>query len=316
MALSELIIIAILGFIFSLFVLAASAHFLVKSLMHIAKALGISAFVIGLVVLSVVTATPEFLNVLVSSLQGIGELGIGDIIGASIIDLVLVLGVVSLITKSKLTKLQNYTFIFSLFTIGLFVLLAVDNNLSRLDGVIMFAAFLAYQFLIYKQGITLKRRQIPFKKIATAYIIAPLAIFSLIVGSFLMVSTAGFLAVSVGISAGIIGLIFVAIGTSAPELTASITSALKKGQGLALGTMIGSIILNLFFAGGLAAIIAPITFEFSQFQVPILILFLSTLVFTLYVNIRKQSDKYLGAILLGIFAIYIYLTATGVLTIL
>jgi|GEM_PF-3322240 len=312
MALSLAVTAAII-FVLSLFFLAASALFLARSLLQIAKVIGISSFVIGVTVLSIATATPEFLNVLISGLRGVGEIGIGDVVGASIFDLCLTLGIVSLIAKpQKLTAVENHVFTYSLFTVGVFAFLAFDGALTRLDGGVMFALFIFYQYLTYKKGIKFPHKHIPFKKIETAYIIAPLSVFSLIVSSWLLVTSGASLATSVGIPASIIGLILVALGTSAPEFASGVAAALKKGEGLAFGTTLGAIVLHFFFATGLAALINPFTFDFVPFRIPLIILFATIATFTAYVNIRKQSDKYLGLILIAIYILFLALNLSGI----
>jgi cation:H+ antiporter len=295
-------------FFASLAFLSISSLFMVNALNQIAKAIKLSPFLIGVLVLSVATTVPELLNVIVSNLKGISELGIGDVVGASIVDLCLILGLVSLIAKSKVGKLENMVFGMSLVAIATFYFLGRDGLFTRIDGAILFALFIFYQVFLYKQGFKgVKVRSVSLKKISRAYIMAPLAMFALIVSAFLLVETSSHLGVSFGIPVGLIGLIFVAIGTSAPELSSSLMDALKEGKGLGLGTMIGSIVLNFCFATGLGALVAPIAFDPTLFTMPLGILFAASVFFILYINIRKETDKYLGITLLAIYAAYILL---------
>jgi cation:H+ antiporter len=128
------------------------------------------------------------------------------------------------------------------------------------------------------------------------------------------VSSGATLASSVGIPASIIGLLLIAFGTSAPEFTSGITAAIKKGEGLAFGTTLGAIVLHFFFAAGLAALIHPVIFDFAPFRLPLVILFGTIATFTAYVNIRKQSDRYLGAILISIYLLFLALNLSGIVT--
>jgi len=294
-------------FLASLLFLGGSSLFMVQALNQVAKAIKLSPFLVGVLVLSVATTVPELLNVIVSNLQGAADLGIGDVVGASIVDLCLILGLVSLVVKSKMGRIENMAFGFSVIAVILFFILGRDSLFTRLDGLALFGLFLFYQGFLYKQGFKTKPKHTEFKKISLAYILAPIAIFSLIVSAFLLVETSSFLGIAFGIPVGVVGLIFVAIGTSTPELFSSLISALKQGEGLALGTMIGSIVLNFSFATGLGALFAPIAFDFNLFKAPLALLFASTLLFVGYVNIRKEADKYLGIILLAIYAFYVYM---------
>ena len=307
MADAQLLLLAAGFFLASLLFLGGSSLFMVQALNQVAKAIRLSPFLIGVLVLSVATTIPELLNVVVSNMQGAPDLGMGDVIGASIVDLCLILGLVSIVAKSKMGKLENSAFGFSLIAIALFYLLGRDGLFTRIDGAILFSLFLGYQFFLYKQGLSSKIRHAEFKKISTAYVIAPIAIFCLIISAFLLVTTSSYLGTSFGIPVGVVGLLFVAIGTSAPELFSSLVAAFKKGEGLALGIMIGSIVLNFSFATGIGALVSPIAFDFSIFQLPLAILFASTLLFVGYVNVKKETDKYLGAMMLAIYAAYVYL---------
>ncbi len=297
---------AIFFFIFALVTLAVSALYLVRALSQIGKKIGISSFVMGIVVLSVVTSTPEFLNVLISASRGLAELGIGDIIGASIVDLCLVLGVVSLFAKSKFGKTENIVFGIAILAVITFYALCRDGVFSRFDGLIMFIFFITYQIYLYKQGVSSTKRNPKFKSMAIAYAMVPITIFSLVIASTLLVSTSSLLALSVGIPVGFVGLVFVAIGTASPELTSSIAAAIKKGEGLALGTLIGSVIVNFFFAGGLAAVIYPFSFNFEEFFIPLMFLLGSLIFFMIYANVRKETDRLLGISLILIYLVYLY----------
>jgi len=303
----DTVFVGIIVFLFSLAVLSASALYLVKSLSQIAKAIGISAFVVGTIVLAMATSLPEFMDVLISNLKHLADLGVGDIVGSSITNLCLILGLVSLFVTSKVKdKTELWVFILSLVPLLMFFLFGYDGTLSRLEGGILFSIFLAYQYYLFKKGVAISRKHPPFRKLATAYVIAPLAIFSLIVGAYLVVSSAEYLAIAAGIPVAVIGLTLVALGTSLPELSSSLVAAIKKGEELALGNLVGSNILNIFFVIGLVSIIKPIEFSFELFRIPLYIIISATIFFIAYVSLRKQADKWLGLVLLGMYLSYLY----------
>jgi len=307
MAIDTTVLIGLGVFLFSLAVLSASAVYLVKSFSHIAKAVGISTFVVGAVVLAMVTSLPEFTNMLFSNFMKLTDLGIGDIIGACITNLCLSAGIVSLIVTSKVKeKVEYWTFVLSLIPLLMFFWFGSDGLISRLEGAMFLAIFFIYQYYLFKKGITISRRHPPFKKLALAYFMAPPAIFALIIGAYLVVSSAGYLAVVAGIPVAVIGLTLVAIGTSLPELSSSIVSAIKHKEELALGNLIGSNILNIFFVIGLVSLILPIKFSFELFKIPLYIVIAATIFFIAYVLIRKQADKWLGVVLIATYIAYLY----------
>ena len=307
MAIDSTVLIGLGVFIFSLAILSISALYLVKSLSQIAKAIGISAFVIGTIVLAMATSLPEFCDVLISNLMNLADLGVGDIVGSSMTNLCLILGLVSLFVTSKVKdKTEYWVFLLSLLPLLMFFWFGYDGLLSRFEGGILFAIFLVYQYFLFKKGVAISRKHPPFKKIALAYIIAPLAIFSLIVGAYLVVSSAGYLAVAAGIPVAVIGLTLVALGTSLPELSSSLVAAIKKGEELALGNLVGSNILNIFFVIGLVSLIYPIKFSFELFRIPLYLIIVATIFFITYVSWRRQADKWLGVALVGIYIAYLY----------
>ena len=146
-----------------------------------------------------------------------------------------------------------------------------------------------------------------------AYIIAPIAFFTLIVSAFLLVNSSSYLAKSAGIPLGIVGMLLVPIGTTAPDLSASLISALKKGEGLALGNAIGSVMTNFLFAGGLVALIHPFSFNFELFRIPLYVLVAALSFFITYVNIRKSTDRFMSFIMLGFFSFYLYMVLSALL---
>jgi len=299
---------AFLLFILSLSILSASSFFLVSALKRISSAIGVSGFVIGSIILALSTSLPELCDVIISNLLGLPELGIGDIVGSNITNLCLVLGLVSLITISKVKdKVEKNTFWIALAASGLFALLALDGRISRIEGALFLALFCAYQYYIFKTGVARSRKKPKFKKFAWTYAAVPLAIFSIIVGAYLVVQTAGYLAYVAGIPVAFIGLTLVALGTSLPELSSGIAAAIKKGETLALGNLLGSNISNIFFILGTASIIKPLTFSFAHFKWAILIMLIATAAFVAYAQIRGKIDKKFGLFLILLYAIYIYL---------
>lgn len=309
----EPFIIAILLFLFSLFILGGSASYLVRALAFIAQKIGVSEFVIGSIVLAISTTLPELTSTVISNLKGIPDLGIGVVIGACVTNICLIMGLISIIKTQELkAKTENRSFLFALAPFILFALLAFNGVISRLEGLLLIIVFAMYISFLFSQGILVSRKKPMFKKLRLHYIIAPIAVFAIIIAAFLLVDTAKFISFSIGIPLAIIGLIFVSIGTTTPELVSSLIATLKGAESLAVGDLVGACIANILFVVGIVALIKPIHLAFDQFRIPLVIAFASMFLFMSYVKVRKRTDRILGASLLGMYALYLVLIWFGI----
>ncbi len=303
---------AVFAFLFSLLVLSFSASYLITSLSRFAKAFAISGFVVGALILAMANSLPEFMTALISSMKGVVDLGAGTAIGSPIANLCLVIGILILICPIKIrdeTQLKAFSFL--LVPIILFFLLGADGLISRLDAGIFLIVFIVYQLFLFKKGVFLGR-PVPFKRVALSYIIVPIAISALIISAFLLVDTGGYLSVSLGIPAAVVGLIFIAIGTSLPDLAAGVHAALKKRVELGFGDVVGANVLDFLFIFGVIGLIKPLSFTFAYFKIPLTICFVATAFFIAYTFLRRRADRTLGLILLTIYAVYLGITWFGV----
>jgi cation:H+ antiporter len=234
----------------------------------IAKILGVSPLIIGLTIVGFGTSAPEMLISGMASWDGNPGLAIGNAIGSNIANIALVLGATALIipldVKSE-TLRREYPILFAIMLATLMLL--TDGELSRIDGYLLIAGFCVMMYLVVSLGMR-SRRTDPIKtefeaeikitlstKMAIFWFLVGLTL--LLLGSRVLVSGAVDIAKELGVSDLVIGLTIVAIGTSLPELAASIMSAIKKEPDIAIGNIIGSNMFNLLAVLGLPGIIAP-----------------------------------------------------------
>jgi cation:H+ antiporter len=235
-----------------------------------ARNLGVSPLIIGLTIVGLGTSAPEMLVSAMAAWQGNPALGIGNAIGSNITNIGLVLGVTALITplvvKSD-TLRREYPLMFIIMLIGLMLLL--DGEMDRLDGVILVIGLVL--MILWMIRISLRRGHDPMEgefdkeipRISTGKALFWLA-FGLILllgSSRLLVWGAVDIALTMGVSDLIIGLTIIAIGTSLPELAASVMSALRNEPDIAIGNVIGSNMFNLLAVLGIAGIIHPTALE-------------------------------------------------------
>lgn len=265
------IILDILFLIGGLALILIGANSLTDGSAAVAKKWGVSDLVIGLTIVALGTSAPELVVSLMSSFSGSTEMAIGNVVGSNIFNVLMIVGVTAVVLPIKVAKTNMTNEIPLVILSALAVVFcandmlldgASENILSRIDGIILllfFAIFMRYTFSIAKNG-TSPDNDAPVKSMpgwkSALFILLGLA--GLIFGGQLFVDGASNVARALGASESLIGLTLVAGGTSLPELATSVTAALKKNSGIAIGNVIGSNIFNSFFILGTSATITPL----------------------------------------------------------
>jgi cation:H+ antiporter len=284
-----------------------------------ARILGVPPLVIGLTVVGFGTSAPEMLVSATAAWQGNTSLAIGNALGSNITNIALVLGATALISplvvhSGVLRREFPMLLVITLFGLALLI----DGRLDRLDGVLLLTAqglVLAWLVRLSLQA----RSNDPLRAeidaelpgelpLGRALVWLAVGLVTLLVGSKLLVWGAVAIAVMLGVSELVIGLTVVAIGTSLPELAASLASALRREHEIAIGNIIGSNIFNLLAVLGLAGVIRPATFpdEVLMRDFPVMILLTLGLFAASYGFGGRQGriNRPEGGILLGCFGGY------------
>ncbi|MBU1301111.1 MAG: calcium/sodium antiporter [Gammaproteobacteria bacterium] len=256
-----------------LVLLVAGAEVLVRGAAKLAAQFGIPPLIIGLTVVAFGTSAPETAVSVQAALNGSGDIAIGNVLGSNIANVLLILGVTSLvaplIVSRQLIRLDVPIMIgASLVTYAL----AWDGSLSRLDGALLFSAVIAYTaFLIissrrataaataddeFAKEFGLDETPKPYASLINAGLVVA-GLVLLVTGSNFLVEGAVSLARALGLSELVIGLTVIAIGTSLPELATSILAAIRGERDIAVGNIVGSNIFNLLCVLGLASLVSP-----------------------------------------------------------
>ena len=239
----------LLGFI----ILVWSADLFVAGAAAIADNLGMSPIMIGLTIVSLGTSAPEVLVSINAALSGAGELAIGNAIGSNIANMGLVLGLTVLIAPFAVRRqcLRREMPALLVITLGCAVLL-LDGELDWLDGLIMLAVLALIMGEIVRTRShdpeavgDIEAKRLPHMPAGRAWGAFAVGLVLLSVSSKILVWGASQVAAGLGVSPLVIGLTVVAVGTSLPELAASLTSALKGHGEIALGNVMGSNLFNL-----------------------------------------------------------------------
>jgi cation:H+ antiporter len=276
-------------FIVGLVLLTLGADVLVKGAAHLAGALGISPLIIGLTVVAFGTSAPELAVSTSAAWNGQADLALGNVVGSNIFNVLFILGISALIApllvQQQLIRVDVPVMIACSV---LLLILGMDNLISRVDGVILFAGLLAYIFFLlktarkespevqaeYLDGVDISEADgKPHWARNAAYI--ALGLIMLVVGSNWLVDGAIELARGFGVSELIIGLTIVAAGTSLPEVATSVMASIRGERDIAVGNVVGSNIFNILCVLGLSSIVSPagITVAPSalSFDVPVMI---------------------------------------------
>jgi cation:H+ antiporter len=255
-----------LGFL----LLVIGGEFLVRSSVALSFKLRLSKMVIGLTVVSFATSAPELLVSVQAAVNGFSDISLGNVIGSNIANIGLVLGITAVITPLAIDR-DFYKFnwpVMMLLSMLLYFLLKTGNELSRMEGLVFVLLLVLYLFLLIRRARN-QRESKPTDdsideglsrasnfKIGIWLLLGGVALYG---GSELLVTGAVDLATTMGISERVIAVTMIAVGTSVPELAASVIAALKKEKAISLGNLIGSNIFNIASVLGITALISPIS---------------------------------------------------------
>lgn len=259
----------VIGFV----LLVKGADWFVEGSAAIARKLNIPELVIGLTIVAMGTSLPEAAVSITASLNGNAGIAVGNVAGSNIMNILIILGITSVITTIRIQKSTIRMEIpFLILVSAVFLGFGMTGNrLSGLEGVGFWALFVVY--LVYLYVMSQRNESDPAedekpmnRPVWQCLILLVISAVMIIKGSDLIVSGATDIAKVIGLSDRIIGLTIVAFGTSLPELVTCITAARKNKADLAIGNIVGSNIFNILFVLGTASLITPIPFE-SKFIV-------------------------------------------------
>lgn len=294
----------------SLVVLAKSGGWVVEHSVRLSRLFGISTFAIGFILISISTSLPELGVAIFSTFQGVPGLSVGDVLGANLTDLTLILGLCAIfggtiyLKKKELMDLIELLFITSLVTVMIFQ----NAQLSPLMGWVLLALFAFLLIRLYKKG---KIPQEVFdgikEKRTGAFLRLIGSLILLLSASYFLVLSASSIAFSLNLAPTFIGATVVALGTTLPELTVELRAVRSKQYALALGDLFGSAVTNLTLVLGTLSVIntGRPKIELGPL-VGILPIFFVTLFFIWYTLSKKgKISKAEGFILIGFYVLFL-----------
>lgn len=246
--------------------LVKGADWFVDGTAGIAERFGVPQLVIGLTIVAMGTSAPEAAVSITAALKGNAEITIGNIVGSNILNILIILGITSVIVSVAVAKSTvRYEIPYMLLITGMLLVFGYTGNVVSFgEGIILWAAFLLYLGYLFRMAVRDKEESVvtqerrPIWKMAVA---ALLGLVLVVWGSDVTVDAATGMAKAVGLSERFIGLTIVALGTSLPELFTSVAAARKGKADIAIGNIVGSNIFNILFVVGTTALITPVIFQ-------------------------------------------------------
>lgn len=297
-------------------ILILGGNWLLKAAVSLSLRLKIPKIVIGMTVVSFATSAPELIVSLNASMDGHADIALGNVIGSNIANLGFVLGVVIIVSTIKVEKSFYITDwpVMILSSFMLYGFLAYDGQIQRWEGVVLFSMLIVFLIYLLKFQKTAVLDEMPEDDEAFTFgrTLGYLALggIGLWGGSELLIEGAVNVANDFGVSKRIIGVTIISIGTSVPELAASLVAVVRKEKAISLGNLIGSNVFNILAVVGITAMVSPIKAVdkgLMEFDLPWM-LFFALIVFPLvFAPVRMRLSWREGLILLGSYMVFIAL---------
>ncbi len=313
-----------------------SADVLINSVSNIARRYGISSFIIGITVIAFGTSAPELAVGIISGLNRTNQLTLGNIIGSSLSNIALIVGLAAVIfpLRVKDTVVQREMPMLLMVEIILGAMLFGDGRLSRFEGVILLGAFGLFLVYIWRdarnsvnipinaesdinagdgpglpQESNRDQKNSGLLKLSCYSVLSLLGLF---IGGRITVDSSTQIALRLELSETLIGLTVVALATTMPELITSIMAVLKKEPDIVLGNCIGSNICNMLLVLGLSSVISPIAAE-KGLGIDVAAMILITLLVWMMLMIKKELPRLSGIFLLTSYIAYLSFKVISVL---
>lgn len=298
----------LLFFTLSCLALVVAGGMLVRSLPTIAVAFRMSPFLLSFVLMAVSTSLPELFVGITSAREGNSALALGTVIGSNIANLTLIGGLSIILARgfktSKIARKDSWMML--LLAVLPVILMVFDYELSRLDGAILLIVFALYMiFLLAKRETEEFRDKIKIGKLLLSFLGFIAGLFLLFYSAKYAVKYASLLAFDMMMPPILIGIFFLALGTSLPELIFSTIAVRKKQSDLVLGNLIGSVIANSTLILGVTAIIQPITANFLLYLTSSVFMIAIIFLFTVFLDTGRELSWKEGMALVIFYVLFL-----------
>jgi cation:H+ antiporter len=307
---------SLVAFAASLAVLLAAARFFTLSAERVGFALGMSPFAIGVLIVSAGTSLPELVASIVAASRGSSEIVVGNVLGANLSNLLLVMGAVAVAARASVRLGEQYILIDLHFLLGAVVLAALalrDGTLGRGEGLALLAAYAVYLVYLMREGRTeadptvgldgagaRPARPFPWRDAA---VMAAAAVL-IWLGARYTVSSLETIARLAGVAPDIVALTLLSVGTTLPELVVSATAARAGKADVAVGNVLGSCVFNTLAVMGAASLVAPLSATPEMLELPLPVFGAAALLFYL-LTLDKRVSRWEGLLFLLVYGLFV-----------
>ena len=277
--------------IFGFILLIKGADAFVNGASSVAKKIGVPSVVIGMTIVAIGTSLPEAIVSINSSLAGMNDMSIANVVGSNIFNILVGIGVSAFVSN---LKISNYKDVFTLLGVSTLLLLSViDGNLSFLNGIVLLLVFAYFIYNMIKGAKNNKEEveEQSNKPLWLTIILGILGLGAVVWGGDLVVNSASAIAMQLGMSENLVGLTIVAVGTSLPEFVTSVIATKKGELDMAVGNILGSNIFNILLILGCASVINPMVVS-TVALMDVLFMVISVVLFVLVTYKNKTVSNF------------------------
>ncbi len=289
--------------------LGKGADWFVDGAAGIAQKFGIPQLVIGLTIVAMGTSAPEASVSITAALKGSADITIGNIVGSNIMNVLVILGLASVITPLVVAKSTARTELpFMIFISGVLLYQGMDGTISLADGFVLCLLFAVYMMYLYTMAM---KNKVDDDSEEYGYSMLHCIVWTIgglgvvMAGSNITVNAATAIAAYAGLSERFIGLTVVALGTSLPELFTSVTAARKGNADIAIGNIVGSNVFNILFVVGLSSLIIDVPFA-PAFQFDMWVAIAAAVLLWVCVLPKNRLARWGGALMLAGYGAYFW----------
>ena len=296
-----------------LFLLLISGDFLVRGAIQLSNRIGISPLMVSLTIVAFGTSAPELIVAIKATLSGSPGLALGNVVGSNIANILLVLGLPTLIIglKNNIADAKR-SFGFMIVASVLFIVFGMSGSFSWIYGAVLLSLLTFFLFDTFRQNSKktlnseiLESQQKIFHSWWTITLFLILGVIGLPLGADLLVTNASALAKGYGVSDAIVGLTLVAIGTSLPELATTFIAFVRKKAEVVLGNLIGSNIFNLLAIIGITSLISPVPVDPTFIKFDFWVMLGASALIAPFILLNIQFNRLSGFLFVALYISYL-----------
>ncbi len=280
-------------FIAALFLVIKGATMATTHSAKLAEGYRLSKYLVGFIIVSIISILPETFIAVNSAVRGVPSFGLGTLLGSNVADLTLIFGLIILLVRKRIkveSKVLKERMVYP-FLLLLPLLLGFDGSFSRMEGIALIIAGVAFYYIAIRDGIRDSNHAVDKRGRYKSLAMLIFSMAVLLLGSHFVVTSASSLAGMIGVSPILIGMLVVGIGTTIPELFFAVKSHRKDEDSLAVGDILGTVLANATIVVGIMAVVIPFSFPVKLIYVTGLFMFLGSLLLFHFMRTGRNLSK-------------------------